>query len=86
MQELIHLSPLCFPERIWKRSTSGHGYAQQRPDKRDIIRREAMAAWQLGECTLTEANAALMQIEELEIHFEQKLRRTLRELQRGMGE
>ena len=67
MHSFVRLSPRCFPEKVWKRSSEMVDcYTQVAPDDRDITRREAMAAWQLGLCSLTQALDALRRIEWLD--------------------
>ena len=80
MQSFPRLSTLCFPEKIWKRSAANDSYSQQTPTDADIRRREALAAWQLGYCTLDEARAALRRIERLERQLETDIEGTLRAL------
>ena len=81
MHKFIRLSPHCFPPKVWKRTSSdAGGYAQYAPDERDILRREAIAAWQLGFCSFSEATAALRQIERLEANFDEARRETLSSL------
>lgn len=86
MHTLAQLSPRCFPEKTWKRSDSPDGgYTQVMPDEADMIRREAIAAWQLGYCSLPDARAALQRIRKLETHYKRERLATLRGLALGGG-
>lgn len=76
-------STQCFPPRIWKPASKNRKFfAQQDPDVNDLVRREALAAWQLGLCSLREARSTLRQISLAETEFCYFRKKVLEELGR----